>query len=353
MLILNFIIAFLGLVIIPAFVGNIWASTHRKEGKLAFLWVSGQVTLWSGFQIISVVCIFLGKSFETVCWSYSLFAVGMGIFALGSYMIRKNKESIRAKAVLAKRRLSRMEILGWLIFLGILVFLVYMNTTMTYADGDNAYYISTANITEKSNTMYYILPYTGLYTNLDVRHALAPFPIWIAYISRVTGLKVAVIAHVVFPVILLALFFALMYLLAQTLLEDKKVFIPMFMISGSLFVIFGDFSIYTVENFLIARSSQGKAVLGSIVIPFLIWILFRILVCLQEERAIPVFYYGLLQVTMLSGCLCSALSSFLLCLLLGIVGLCLLVCYRTWKPLIWMASSCVAPLIFAGVYFFA
>lgn len=353
MFVVQLLIAFLVLIIVPTFVGNIWASPDRKGARLSFRLVSGQLTLWAGFQLFGVICVFLNKSFHTVCLSYTVFQAGMIVLALGSYMNRKNKQSIRKKEIEPRQKLSVMEWLGWAVFAVLVCFLFYSNITMTYADGDNAFYVATANLTETSNTMYRILPYTGMATELDIRHALAPFPVWIAYLSRITGIRVAIMAHVVFPVTLLVYFFELVYLIAVTILADKKNYIPMFMISMALFVLFGDYSIYTVENFLVARSSQGKAVLGSIVIPFLIWVVWRLLEFLQEKKPIPVAYYGLLQVTMLAGCLCSALSCFLLCLFLGLVSICVFFTYRTFKPILWFVYSAVAPVVFAGIYFFS
>ena len=42
--------------------------------------------------------------------------------------------------------------------------------------------------------MYQKIPYTGMNTELDVRHGLAPFPIWIAWLARMTGISTVVVA---------------------------------------------------------------------------------------------------------------------------------------------------------------
>ena len=46
--------------------------------------------------------------------------------------------------------------------------------------------------------MYQKLPYTGMSTELDVRHGLAPFPIWIAWLSQMTGIATVAVAQLAF-----------------------------------------------------------------------------------------------------------------------------------------------------------
>lgn len=351
MLLLNCLSAIVFLFVIPAFVGNIWASTDKREGRLAFLWVSGQITLWAGFQLFAVVCVFLNKSFTALTYGFALFEIGMIFVALGSFLQRKNRLRMRIRQAAPRARFSLIEILGWVIFLGIMAFITYQTVTMTYADGDNAYYLATASITRSSDTMYRILPYTGLYTGLDVRHALAPFPIWIAYLSKVTGFHVATVAHVVFPIALIWMFFQLIYLMGLTLLQDKKKYIPLLLIFSQILLLFGDYSIYSTENFLLARTAQGKAVLGALIIPFLFWICLQMFFYLEEGKAIPISYYGMLQVTLIAGCLCSALSSFLLILFIGVVALCMLFAYKSIRQFLWFGCSSIIPLLFAGIYF--
>lgn len=47
---------------------------------------------------------------------------------------------------------------------------------MVYGDGDDAYYVAISAAAEESGRMYQKIPYTGMHTELDVRHGLAPFP---------------------------------------------------------------------------------------------------------------------------------------------------------------------------------
>ena len=67
-------------------------------------------------------------------------------------------------------------------------------------DGDDAYYIATAVLTDTFDTMYLRDAYTGYIYPLDVRHAFSPTPIYQAWLSRLSGIAPAVVAHTVLGV---------------------------------------------------------------------------------------------------------------------------------------------------------
>ena len=53
---------------------------------------------------------------------------------------------------------------------------------------------------------------------------------------------------------------------------------------------------------------------------------------------------------MTTGCLCSTLGALLVCMLIGVTGLCAAVCYKKWKFLFPMAACCVPCVVYAGLY---
>ncbi len=54
--------------------------------------------------------------------------------------------------------------------------------------GDDAYYVVQSVLADQTGVLNRIRPYTGLSTDLDIRHALATLPLWIAYVARMTGI---------------------------------------------------------------------------------------------------------------------------------------------------------------------
>ena len=103
---------------------------------------------------------------------------------------------------------------------------------------------------------------------------------------------------------------------------------------------------------MIARSRQGKAALGSIVIPFILYLLFVMLQKLQEKEKIsPAFYLMLLAAT-ITGCLCSTLGALLICMLIGVTGVVCAICYRERRILLPMAACCIPCVCYALLYLF-
>lgn len=126
----------------------------------------------------------------------------------------------------------------------------------------------------------------------------------------------------------------------------------MYLFFTGLLVLFGNYSIYTAENFLIARSRQGKAALCGIVIPFLFYLLLLWLKRLEKQEKLPAAFYLLLFSANITGCLCSTLGGVLLCMLAGIAGLFGAVSYRRWRQLIPMALCCLPCVGYVVLYLF-
>lgn len=340
------------LLVIPTVVGGcLWDGGRKGQGlhrRVFTLWVSGQMLLWAGFQLICVPCILLEKNFGCVVYCYGGL---VGILTLLG-IIRLCRGGVAAN--LPKNNQSEWrEMLPAIIVGTLLVFQLAQAVGLAYADGDDAYYVAVSSITNNAETMYEKLPYTGGTTEVDVRHGLAPFPIWIAFLARMTGLKAVGVAHTAMPLMLIPMTYVIFYLLAQELFSDKRRKQLMFLIMAELLVLFGDYSFYTVEHFMLARSRQGKAALGSVILPMLLWLLFVLFQRVKKGEKCGVAYWGLVVAVMFSGCLCSTLGAFLLCLFMGVAGLCAAVTYRKWRLLPPMALSCLPCICYAVLYLLA
>ena len=197
--------------------------------------------------------------------------------------------------------------------------------------------------------MYQKLPYTGMSTELDVRHGLAPFPIWIAWLSQMTGIATVAVAKTLLPVALISMTYGVFYLIGSRGLSQGKN-LPLFLVCTEVLVLFGDYSFYTVENFMIARSRQGKAALGSILIPMIFFLLLLLFRRLQEKQKITVGFWILLTAVMTSCCLASTMGALLACMLMGVAGICGAIAYKNRKILPPLAACCVPCIIYAGMY---
>ena len=113
------------------------------------------------------------------------------------------KERAKKQGAVQGKRLERSEIIFLGLFLGLVLFQLYKTVFYAYADGDDAYYVAVARAAQVSDRLYRSDPYTGMPFMQAKRYFLAPFPLWIAIISRITGLNAAAAAHVAVPLMLI------------------------------------------------------------------------------------------------------------------------------------------------------
>lgn len=359
-------ILILWLIVIPISAGGIAAAAVDKKRKnLPFLWITGQIMLWAVFQVMCVPLIWKQdgiqrlvhmEAFELLCVGYQAAGYLLAAAGLASSVYRWRVRRTKAKTSFQvisgyDRPAGKFYGMLWGVFALLLVFQLVQAAGMTYADGDDAYYVAISTIAEESNSMYRKLPYTGGATELDVRHGLAPFPIWIAFLARISGIRTVSVAHIAVPLVLIPMTYGVYYLIGQKVCgRSHREKLPLFLVMTELLTLFGDYSFYTVENFMIARSRQGKAALGSIVIPVLIFLLLILLERLQENQKIEWMWWVLLACGVTAGCLCTTLGALLVCMLIGVTGLCAAVCYRRWKILLPMAVCCIPAVCYAVLY---
>lgn len=344
----------LGLLLfaVPIMIGSLFSHMDKISEGILFRWVSGQFLLWAGFQLICVPLILKESSFGFAANLFTGYLLALILLALGVGMKRYAKGLGRQSGFYGNGRKGNWQegSMLWGVFFVLLIFQLIQAVRLSYADTDDAYYVAVSSVTQTSDTMYQVLPYTGGTTELDMRHGLAPFPIWIAFLARASGMQAVIVAKVVLPVMLIGMAYALFYLLGGMLFPEKGRQLAFFLIFTELLVLFGNYSIYTVENFLIARSRQGKAAMGSIVIPFLLLLLLQLMKKLQEGERIPSALYLLIGAAAVTGCLCSTLGSLLVCLMIGVAGLLGFIFYKKIGTLILLAACCLPCVGYAVLY---
>ena len=347
-----FLLALL-LLAAPAVIGGLFYKVDKLAENLLFRWAGGQFLLWAGFQLICVPMILKEERFSRLVQLFSGYLAALALLAVAVEIRRLVNGKRVLRFTVKKKTHSEKNSSGtllWILFWGVLLFQLVQAVRLSYADTDDAFYVEISSITQESDTMYQVLPYTGGATQLDARHGLAPFPIWISFLGRLSGMPAVTVAKVVLPVVMIAMAYAVFYLFSRILFPDKGRQRALFLVFTELLVLFGNQSIYTVENFLIARSRQGKAALGSIVIPFLLCLLLLLLKKLQRKERIFVSFYFLLGAVTVTGCLCSTLGALLMCMAVGIAGLLGSICYRRLSALFPMAACCVPCVVFAFLY---
>ena len=282
------------------------------------------------------------------------------------------RSSVRA-AAMAKRFLTGTGI-EWLLFFVLLGFQLYKAVAFASFDGDDAYYVVESLIAQEAGVMYRILPLTGGSTGLDVRHAMAVFPMWVAFVSVRAGVHATIVSHVVMPLVLIPLTYLLYYEIGRAFFAGAagsggkqsaiggvaqagghvlcRENLPIFMILMAVFQIFGNVSIYTSETFFLTRTWQGKALAGALVIPALFWVFLQIYdKGVRKGRTDAGLWILLVCINMTAG-VCSSIAVFLVCILIAVAAFCLAVAERDWKILFKVGAACIPNVVYMAIYVF-
>lgn len=349
MIIIRILSLLAGLLLVSAGMGLVPAVHICKGNKRAvLLWalVCGLICMWGLFQAVSIPFLLMKRPFSHVVYLYGICIV---LWITGSLIYIFVDRKKRIFAIPERGSRTTGEKVMWGIFIALLLFQLFQAVFLSYADGDDAYYIGVAATTESSDTMYRVIPYTGETTELDTRHGLAPFPVWIAFLARVSGCPVAVTAHVVLPLFLIPMTYLIYAFLGSRILRDKKR-LPLFLILLEVLVLWSNYSFYTAETFLLTRSRQGKAAVANLMLPFLILLLFLIGERLQEKKRVGAALWFLLVTGVTAACLCTTLASFFSCLLIGISGICMAFSYKNYKILVPLCLCCIPALLYFGLF---
>lgn len=373
MKIINFIF---WLAAVPFCIGLIPANLiPRVKRSPGFVLLSGYFGMWALFEISAVPAVLWVKYDNFKAASAAFTVLSLLAAAAGLLLMYRNGRAGNSKegAAAFVKRLSFAEWIEWLLFFALLGFQLYKAVACASFDGDDAYYVVESLIAQESNVMYRILPYTGRPTDLDVRHALAVFPMWVAFVSVRADVHATIVSHVAMPLVLIPLTYLLYFEIGRLLFAGRQDSVvggsekesgafhrenlPVFMIIMAMFQIFGNVSIYTNETFFLTRTWQGKAVAGSLVIPALIWVF---LMLYGEEKEIndnsvrnkrrkSGIWMLFVFVHMTAG-VCSSIAVFLSCILTALTAFFLAFTKRDGKILLKMGAACLPSVIYMGIY---
>lgn len=375
------------LVIIPFCIGLIPANFISTEKRNpGFVMLAGYFVMWALFEVAAIPAVLFVRydNFKAASACFTVLAI-LGA-ALGLWLTYRNRKDWHTSTALNDNNvifikrigtrvtnhisgLSWAERIEWLLFFALLGFQLYKAAAYASFDGDDAYYVVESLIAQQADVMYRILPLTGRPTDLDIRHALAVFPMWVAYVAVRSDIHATIVSHSIMPFVLIPLSYLVYYEIGRMLFQGeedsvqrKKENLPIFMILMGMFQIFGNVSIYTNETFFLTRTWQGKAVAGSLVIPALFWMFLWIYGGTAERQ-----YSGgksrdrrtyhrdrglwlvFVCINMTAG-ICSSIAVFLVCILMALTAFSLAVVERDFKILFKMGAVCIPNVIYMAIY---
>lgn len=286
-MVFSLIAAVFVLGIIPFCIGMYPVTFYEKEKQnIPFIFLHGYLIEIALFECLYVGFLVAGStSAEWLSRVYGVLTLVLAVlFAVLGRSVLKDLFASKEKR---KIQISIPMIVFMLLVAGQLV----LRLLQQVSDGDDAFYVATATVSSQSAFMNYIQPYTGAYTpELDVRHALSGLPVWIAHLSRMTGIHAAIMCHCVLGVVFLLLHYIIVYRIGKQLFRENQEGVWLFGCVAAVFNIFGNVSLYTPQTFLLTRTWQGKTFFANLLIPMAFCLLLE-MYSLEKDHKISMIYY--------------------------------------------------------------
>lgn len=322
-----------------------------EDRSLGFTYIAGFLILLAMFQLMAVPLVFKDPfGFPVIVRA---FTSGTIIFMASGISVAWRSHKRQGNIWRNKREFinrSLEEKLLWGMVLLLIFFQLFMAVTRASFDGDDAYYVVQSVLTDETDTLYRIRPYTGLSTSPDMRHAMAVFPLWIAYIARLSGIPATVVSHTILPVVLIPITYWIYLEIGKKLLVGKEKQLPLYMILLCALQIFGNVSIYPNATFLLMRTWQGKSVLANIVFPAIFMVFLWFFEEKEGKQKSRAGLWFLLLVLNLVAAMMSTASVFLNVVLIGILALVFAVKEKKTGVIFKAAFTCVPCVIYGLLY---
>lgn len=309
----------------------------KKEGFL-FSIVTGVMCWWAVMELILVPMTMNMASFQSFVYVYSIVALilaGVGVFCWKDIV-----EDFRILAAEAEKYVT----IGHLAALALICYQLYFIHHHMYLEWDDAYYVNLANEAVRSDQIYWIYPETGSFADFDKRYVLSLWPIFYAWLSKLTGVMPTIMAHTILPWLIIPLAYMVYGLIGKRLFPEDQQLQGMFLALAVLLHLFMSGEHTAGLTFLSITPWVGKGVLATVLIPMLFYCILR---TVQDERA---GNWILLGVTGLGGCLLSSMGIMLTPVFVGVTVFLLALRKRSVRYLLYGAASCL-PCIVLGIYY--
>ncbi len=328
---------------IPLLMGYLLTFFCKFKNKDSILlnYVVGFFAMLAIFEPIALVLIFMKKGLSTLTMLMTIIWVVLAVFSVIFNRKRILSGIVDLKNI--RKNISPMM----LVAIGLIIMQIYVYAEYTHTDDDDAFFVATATTAIQTNKMYRVSPYTGFnYQKTPTRYIMSPFPMYYASMSEITGINATVYAHLYLPIIMLLLVYGIYYLWSEELFDkERKDSRWIFLTMVSVLNIFGGYSIYSAQSFTILRLWQGKSVLAAAIIPFILYLGYRI-----TKESWDFGKFVILTAFTCSACLVSSMGIFLAPISVGMWALVDLIKEKSIKRIPGYVLSLI-PCIICGLIY--
>ena len=317
---------------------RIMKEEHRSFGMI---WVSGWFMMFAVFQVLVVPFIVTEQSFSLAVRTYSIVisAIAVVSVVIGRRALKKSMDNLKDDHI------ENGQLPVMILVLVLIAVQLAGAFFLQYLDGDDAFYVATSLTSEHTDTMYRFTPYYGANGELDIRHALSPVPIFMAWLARVSGIHVTILCHSYISMLFLLLMYMIYFQMAKRLFANQKKNQWLFLLTLSIWYLFGNVSIYAAESIAFTRTWQGKSMFPNLIIPYLFLWMF----CMAKDE-MDIGEWAMLFVTTLAATFTTSTGIFTVPILLGMEALIIAVVKKRAMVVV-QTVACLVPCLFFGMLY--
>jgi len=340
--------AVLFMLILPTLGGIPICALIKKRYTLSSAFMLGLLSEFAFCQLIFVPFVLIRLSFAACANVLLIFILIMAFTGVYLYWIhiRYGREMQPAK-----------EPAGWdiadiILFVGmiaLIAFILYNTIILQHTDDDDSRFVVNAVDMLRTNKLFLTDPATG--APLDywkgelAKDVTSPWAIYPACIARWTGVRAVAAFHSLIPVQVVILASFVYYALGERLFSGERMSKSMFVIFVWMVNLYGFYSLYCGETFLMTRGWQGKSIVAGVGIPAMIMLFLDVYQDLSQRAS-----YVLLVLLNLAMCLLSGMGIIIGAIMVASFTLIYALEKKSTEIVIWGLLICLPNILYYAIY---
>lgn len=347
----NILLIIIWTLIVPYLAGrllSVWAESPAPGLRIGMNLSYGFMVMCVLFIVPAIPMILLHVPFSVLkyTWVALVTAACVGSVILSVNRIREKKNNDKPDG---DRKIDVFTVVIWIAAIAVIIFETGLLTVRMHTDTDDARFIVDAMEAVSNNTMLEYNPITNVYHGIpvgeQVKDVTAPYPLFIAAISSVTGIHPAIMAHTVMPLLFIPLSYVVFSLIGGMIFGEDVKRKGIFLFFLSLIHLFSFETIFSAGYTLLTIIWQGRSIVAMIMLPLTWYLLMKLGDRETIEDKPAVYAYVLIGLSALANAMLSNMGSLFAFILCMAYALSYSIQDRKIKPFVCMTIAMVPDLV--------
>ena len=310
--------------------------------------VYGFMVMCVSFLVLAMPMIVLAMPFHVLVYSWT--ALILLLCALSVVLDRRATKREVISSFFSSVTADRFTACIWIAAAAVILFETALPTFTMHIDTDDARFIAEANEAIEYDTMLVrhaiINKYIGFAAGEQIKEVAAPYPLFIALLSKLYGVnKPAIVAHTILPALLIPLCYMVYGLIGAYIFNGDIRKRGLFLLFLSLIHLFSFETIFASGYTLLTIIWQGRSISAMIMLPLLWYLLMKT----TDKEKPGVSDYVIVVTAGLANAMLSNMGAILAAVMMSAFAVVNGVRLRSFKALVLMGLCAVPELALVGV----